>query len=34
MKRTDIISGWVLHGAKYLRTGKEGIVPIIQDIAS
>ena len=28
--QADIISGWVLHGAKYLRTGKEGIVPIIQ----
>lgn len=26
----DILSGWVLHGAKYLRTGKEGVVPIIQ----
>ena len=32
--QADILSGWVLHGAKYLRTGKEGIVPIIQDIAS
>jgi len=28
--QADIISGWVLHGAKYLRTGKEGVVPIIQ----
>jgi len=26
----DILSGWVLHGAKYLRTDKEGVVPIIQ----
>jgi hypothetical protein len=30
----DILSGWVLHGAKYLRTGKEGVVPIIQVAAS
>ena len=32
--QADIISGWVLHGAKYLRTGKEGIVPIIQAAAT
>ncbi len=32
--QADIISGWVLHGAKYLRTGKEGVVPIIQAVAS
>ena len=30
----DILSGWVLHGAKYLRTGKEGVVPIIQAAAA
>ena len=30
----DILSGWVLHGASYLRTGKEGVVPIIQAAAS
>jgi len=26
----DILSGWVLHGSKYLRTNKEGVIPIIQ----
>ena len=30
----DILSGWVLHGASYLRTGKEGVVPIIQAAAT
>jgi len=30
----DILSGWVLHGASYLRTGKEGVVPIIQASAT
>jgi len=30
----DILSGWVLHGASYLRTDKEGVVPIIQVAAS
>ena len=30
----DILSGWVLHGASYLRTGKEGVVPIIQAVAT
>jgi len=30
----DILSGWVLHGASYLRTGKEGVVPIIQAAAA
>jgi len=26
----DILSGWVLHGSNYLRTTKEGVIPIIQ----
>lgn len=30
----DILSGWVLHGASYLRTDKEGVVPIIQAVAT
>jgi hypothetical protein len=30
----DILSGWVLHGAGYLRTDKAGVVPIIQAAAA